>query len=324
MIPAHAPSDLHDEFLEQVNQGIEQLTFGNTQRPKRGQAHTNRPRIKRILAGYDGSEGSQRAFEWAKDLGSSYGAKVTLVSAFEPPSITDPGAMGNAWYPAYAEAFEEIERSVRRAVEGAADILRDLGVEADSLVVEGSPGREIARAAKEQAADIVIVGATRGGRIHRALVGSTASTLLHRAPCSVLIARGAPRPPRILVATDGSRVSYRAVAHALDRASRTGAELVVQHVLDYPAETPDDIPPEGFVKAVVERIQFPAAPPRVRYVLDVGHPAMRILLRTADEDAGLVVLGSHGKDALERLFVGSTSRRVANESHASVLVVRDV
>jgi len=319
---ASASDDLHVKFLEQVNQAIEHLTFGNAQTPRAGDARRNQPRYHHVLVGYDGSEGSQRALEWAKDIALSYGAKVTVAAAFTPPQASAPGAMGFAWYPDYVEAYGAIEDSTRRAAENAVSRLRALGVEATPSVVEGSAGREIARLAHEQNADLVVVGATRGGKLKRAILGSTAASLLSHAPCSVLIARGPPRPPRVLVATDGSHASYRAVAHAYHRASQTNAELIVQHVLDYPVETIDDVPPEGFVKAVAQRLQLPAAPPKVRYVLDVGYPATRILLRAGEEDVGLVVVGAHGKDALERFFVGSTSRRVANESHASVLVVK--
>lgn len=319
MPKAETTADMHETFLSQVNEAIGRMTLGGAERPTRP---ANAPRIKTIVVAYDGSKGARRALAWADDLARSYGASVTVAGVSTPPQIVDAGITGYAWYGDYTGALLDAKSSVRKAAEGAVETLRDDNVEAESVVVEGPPGREIASLAAQKHADLVIAGATRMDRVARALLGSTATTLLDRAPCSVLLARGDPRPQRILVATDGSHASYRAVAIAFHRASQTGAELVVQHVLDYPTQIADE-PPEGFLKAVVEHLRLPAAPPRVRYVLDVGSPAENILLRGGEEGAGLVVLGSQGKGALERFFVGSTSRRVANESHASVLVVKD-
>lgn len=315
--------DMHETFLEDVNAAIDRLTLGAGKRPTPAESRKGQPRYRHIVVAYDGSEGAERALAWAKELGRASGARISLVGVATQPPVTAPDAMGLAWYPSYAEAFHDAERSLEECTRSAADLLRESDLQADSVVLEGGPGREIARYADETSADLVIVGETRGGRVKRALLGSTAQTLLDRAPCSVLIARGDPRPARILACADGSHASYRAVAHALHRASQSGAELVIQHVLDYPTQRAGDVPPAGFAKEVVERLQLPAAPPKVRYVLDVGAPATRILLRAGEEGAGLVVLGSHGKEAVERLLVGSTSRRVANESHASVLVVKD-
>lgn len=315
--------DLHAKFLDQVNQAVDRLTFGVAAAPRTGEAHKHQPRYRRIVVAYDGSEGAQRALDWTKDIARAHGSTVTVVSSFRPPQVATAGAMAYGWYADYAEAYGAAERRARSAAEKGAQLLQALHVEATPIVVEGNAGHHAAKIATDQHADLVVVGATRGGRIHRALLGSTAATLLHRAPCSVLIARGGPRPARIMVATDGSRVGYRAVAHALHRASQTSAELTVLHVLDYPTETIDEVPPEGFLKAVAQHLELPAAPPKVSYRLDVGHPATRILMRAAEEDAGLIVLGSHGKEVIDRILVGSTSRRVANESQASVLVVKD-
>lgn len=315
--------DMHETFLEQVNDAIESLTFGDAERPVRGEAHKNQPRYRRLVVAYDGSEGAEAALAWAADIAAAAGSKVTLVSAYAPPRLAGPAAVGYAWYPDYAEFHATAQRRTREFAQHAEALLRGSQVDASSVVVPGHAGREIARVANEAHADLVIVGATRGGRVRRAVLGSTAQTLVERANASVLIARGPPTPSRILAATDGSHASYRAVAHAFHRASLTHSELIVQHVLDYPSVSADDSPPEGFVKAVAQRLALPAPPPRVRYVIDVGDPAARILLRAGEENVGLVVVGAHGKNILERALLGSTSRRVANESHASVLVVKE-
>lgn len=324
MKSAHATDTARREALDYIREAIEQLTFGSAQAPRPDDARSHQPRYDHILVAYDGSEGAQFALDWAKDLARANGSKVTIVTAFVPPQIADGATLGYAWYPDYTKWYGAIEKRSREAVESAASILNEQGIEAQSIVVEGHAGRTIARLAGDKRVDLVLVGASRGGRIQRAILGSTAESLLSQAPCNVLIARGPPQPRRVLVATDGSNVSYRAIAYAYHRASQTSADLIVEHVLELPGETLDDVPPQEFVKAVADRLDLPEAPANVRYVLDVGHPAKAILKRAEDDDAGLIVVGSHGKDRLERFVIGSTSRRVASEAHTSVLVVRDV
>lgn len=311
--------NLHDHILTEVNQAIDRLTLGNAEPIPR----VAQPRYQKIIVAFDASAGANAALAWAKDLARSHHGEVMIASVIPPPSLATPTAMGFGWYPEYLDTFAQLRTGARGHAEEAARSLRDEGIQARTRILEGSVAREIATLASHEDADLVILGAPSTSRVERALLGSTATGLLGKAPCSVLIARGAPRPARILAAVDGSTVSSAAVAHALHRASATGAELVVLHVLDYPEEDVSDLPREGFLKAVEERLALPAPPPRIRYVLDAGHAATRILRRAEAEDAGLVVIGAYGKGAFERLVVGSTSRRVAAESHASVLVVKE-
>jgi nucleotide-binding universal stress UspA family protein len=56
----------------------------------------------------------------------------------------------------------------------------------------------------------------------------------------------------------------------------------------------------------------------------VGMPADAIMQTADDRQADLIVVGSHGRSALERFVLGSVSKRVATESRCSVLVARQV
>lgn len=314
-----AMQGLHDAFLLNVNEAIARMTMGMGEAPKTG-ARSHRPRYRRFVVAYDGSEGANFALAWAKEIAGLHGSEILVANAFAPPNIAGAN-LGYAWYPDYAELYENAEKWARNVADETANELREGALKASSYALEGGAAREISKLAHEKKADVLIAGASRRGALGR-LLGSTATGFLEHAPCSVLIARNAPPIQRILAATDGSSVSYRAVAHALGLASELGTDLVVQHVLEYP-EQAEERHPEGFLKGVVERIQLPAAPPRVKYVMDVGSAATHILMRAGEEGAGLVCVGSHGRGRVERMFVGSVSRRVANECRASVLVVKE-
>ena len=57
-------------------------------------------------------------------------------------------------------------------------------------------------------------------------------------------------------------------------------------------------------------------------VAEVGEPAREIVAYAVDEDVDHVVLGSHGRDGLSRLILGSVSERVVRRSPVPVTVVR--
>jgi nucleotide-binding universal stress UspA family protein len=81
-------------------------------------------------------------------------------------------------------------------------------------------------------------------------------------------------------------------------------------------------------EAVVERDAEQAALPLrkrgVPVVIRVprGNAAAEILSRAKEDRAALIVVGSHGKGALDRFLTGSVSERVARYAHTSVLVAR--
>lgn len=307
-----------DETPKDVHDAVDALTFRAARGPE--VRRPTRPRIHRLLLAYDGSTGAQPALEWARELAKAHGASVAVAAVHAPPQVDVELVGAYGWWPRYLEEHARVQESLREAVDRAAETLRAEGIEAKPFLRQGRPVAELARLAEREGADLVVLGSHGRGPLGRAMLGSVGGAILDRVEASVLVARTPPRPAHVLVAVDGSHTSRRALALALRQASETGATLVVQHVLEHPDASP---PPEGFLKSVVERLQLPAAPPRVRYVLDVGRPAARIVDRAQEEGCGLVVMGSRGLGSFVGTLLGSVSRRVVHEAACSVLVVRD-
>lgn len=118
---------------------------------------------------------------------------------------------------------------------------------------------------------------------------------------------------RILFATDFSEPAERAYAHAVDLARRLAAELVVLHVQEREEEDLERtslLPTEAPASLTVREI--------VRYAEKPG-PA---IAETAEaESADLVIVGTHGRTGLRRLFLGSVAERVVREASCAVLTV---
>lgn len=130
----------------------------------------------------------------------------------------------------------------------------------------------------------------------------------------------------ILMATDLSARSDRALARALGLARDRGCALTVVHVVD------EDLP------ASLADAQADAARASIRGHIDglaggagadvavkivFGRPYVSILEISEDSDADLIVLGQHREDAFKDMFRGTTVERVIRAGNVPVLLVRD-
>ena len=138
---------------------------------------------------------------------------------------------------------------------------------------------------------------------------------------------------KIVVATDFSAASRRAFSAALDLARRDGARLVVLHVMMPPSPFGDDLPGswielEARARRDAERRLAAAVSQAERAriattsTLVKGAPAEVIVRVARREGADLIVIGTHGRSGLGRLFMGSVAARVLGTAMCPVLTVR--
>ncbi len=136
---------------------------------------------------------------------------------------------------------------------------------------------------------------------------------------------------RILAAVDDSPRAPQVLEAALEQARQTNATLRVLHVVAIPPEFPPaahtkagDSLPTHMRKSAEERLRAllqDVHDVQWEVVLADGHKASRsILEQAAKYQADLIVIGSHGYDAIDRLL-GTTAARVVNLSPIDVLVV---
>jgi len=131
----------------------------------------------------------------------------------------------------------------------------------------------------------------------------------------------------ILLATDLSPASEGASAQALDLAHDLGADVLVMSAIEQPSV--DGITRrlehlrlerELAAQGVVARGR--ARGVEVRFMIWVGTPGEAIVEAARSEQVDLVVVGSHGRGAVGRFFVGSVSEYVVRHAPCPVLVVR--
>ena len=139
---------------------------------------------------------------------------------------------------------------------------------------------------------------------------------------------------RLLCATDFSPASRPAFALALGLAKRDRARLFLLHVLMPPSPFLGDQLPASYVDLMVrarrevERrlgvlaAQARKAGVRVEAGFVEGVPADEILRAARKRQADLIVIGTHGRTGLGRLFMGSVAERVLLRAPVPVLTVR--
>jgi nucleotide-binding universal stress UspA family protein len=258
------------------------------------------PTFGRVLVGIDASPESREAARQAAVLTDPDG-RLTLLAAYDvAPAIVGGTGSGT---PAYFD--EDMQReSAKDALERAREALAGLAEPVGKLARGNAWEELIGEIAREQHT-LVAVGSHGVGRMRGILVGSTATEVIHRAPCSVLVARkaGGAFPSRIVVGVDGSPESAAAYATARHLAERFGVELspVVAH-------GGKGVDTRMLAMIVGESHEdFPGSPVEA--------------LAASAADADLLVVGSRGLHGLKSL--GSVSERVAHEARCSVLIVRE-
>jgi nucleotide-binding universal stress UspA family protein len=144
--------------------------------------------FKSIVVGTDGSDTASQAVHQAVDLARAVGAKVELVSAYEPvPEQRLSEERRQA--PEDLQWVINPREDVDATLEAAAAIAREAGVSVDVYPRQGDPADAILDVAEEREADLIIVGNKGMTGAKRFLLGSVPNKVSHHAPCSVLIIR---------------------------------------------------------------------------------------------------------------------------------------
>src|SRR4051794_7634852 len=141
-----------------------------------------------IVVGTDGSDTAGEAVRQATELAHAVGAKIHLVSAFEPVGNQRlreerqqvPEDM--SWM---VNQREDVDATLR----DAADRIQEAGVDVEIYARQGDPADAILDVAEEKNADLIVVGNKGMSGAKRFLLGSVPNKVSHHAPCSVMIIR---------------------------------------------------------------------------------------------------------------------------------------
>jgi len=144
--------------------------------------------FRSIVVGTDGSETAKKAVREAIELAKTVGARLDIVSAYEPVS-------GQRLREESREVPQDVQwkvnprEDVEATLEEAMEDVEGSGVDTETFAREGDPADAILDVAEERGADLIVVGNKGMTGAKRFLLGSVPNRVSHHAPCSVLIIR---------------------------------------------------------------------------------------------------------------------------------------
>jgi nucleotide-binding universal stress UspA family protein len=290
--------------------------------------------IKLILCPVDFSENSVKAYLHALSLAEHYGSKLVV------QHVVELWRYPSASYAATAGAYDEFLQAI---CDGGKNKLQEFvknhtydGVHPELVVQEGMAPDVILSFAQSQKPNVIVMG-THGHRgFDRLMVGSVTNRVMRRAPCPVL---AVPHPQdsdvggrehgqahhlnRILFCTDFSDNSTRALEYAVSGAAEYDAELTLLHVLE--GSESSEVK-EAVLSAVTEELNKLIPPAtrstlKIKTALRVGKPYQQIIQVASEWQSDLVIMGVHGRGAIDLAVFGSTTYRVIQLGPCPVLAV---
>lgn len=211
-------------------------------------------------------------------------------------------------------------RATRRAMMAA---VPDAGTPPIAAVLDARLARGLHDVAEAHDAAYLVLGSSHHSHLGRILFGASAERVIDGAPCPVAVAPPGFRetarlqPPAVGVAYDGTPAARHALRHAVDLGRAADLPLRVLTVThhghaDHARRCLAD------AEALVRdwgggRVSFEPC-------LHEGVPHTMLVAET-DGGVGIMVVGSRGHGALQRVLVGSISIALVREARCPVLVV---
>jgi nucleotide-binding universal stress UspA family protein len=268
-------------------------------------------KLERILLATDGSEFSEGAVREAIGFAKSCSSTLYAMSVIET----------NPEFEAYAPgAVEKMEKETLELLDQIKKRAQDKGITCEGVTRRGEDAHKyIIEEAARLNADMIVVG-RRGRRgMQKLMMGSVTALVIDKAPCNVFIV---PRMAKlscekILIATDGSEYSKKAITEGLSIAKRCGSEVKAISVAHKEGDLGEA---EENVKAVVDMGKNEGI--SVESLVVTGTPYESIVSVAREKNVDLIVVGTHGRTGLKRLIMGSVAERVIATADCTIMVIK--
>jgi len=295
------------------------------------QRATSRRAARRPVLVAIGASGGAGALQVARTIAERYSADMVVTSVVEPPPLYTFESNRLLLLPWLLEQLiGERHASVH-------DRLHQLGIVPPGLaeprvdVRYGNAAETIADVARELDARLIVLGIGPHSLRHRLFSAGRAWTTGRRAPCPLLaVGEGMQELPRVaVIATDFSPESIHAakvaltlladgaIVHLVHAWSRVEAVFPSAALATFNEQYAASLP--GRFARMIDAIG-PADHVRFQTLALEGRPADLVLAVAHSVRADLAVAGTHGRGALERWLLGSTSSALLRGAECSVLL----
>jgi nucleotide-binding universal stress UspA family protein len=287
-----------------------------------------------VLCPIDFSEPSRSALCYASAVADHFGVRLTLLAVDDPLlAATSLGLEP----PLGETTLAELKRFCCDTLPGWQSSPKRI----EFRVTVGKPAPEILREAKEQHADVIVMGAHGRGGVGKIVFGSTTERVLRETSVAVLVPPDAMPPATslseiarhincILAPVDlTAPSSQQTIRVASGLAEAISVPLAVGHVLEpislgYASGLAISSAEEkrrAEAEQSLARLTAAIGPHvRVRSVVVAGDPSDRIVAMSEDHEANLIVMGLHSSGLLGPRM-GSVTYRVLRRTNALVLAL---
>lgn len=296
--------------------------------------------LKNILVPTDFSTESIKPLLYGLALAQQFDSVLWLLHVIEPP----PAFAGFDGIPISTGEGETTGKAEAHMAEFAAKHIPS-HIAVTSLVRWGSTIGEISALATARNLDLTVISTHGRTGLSRALYGSMAEKILHRAPCPILVVRENEHDfvedssvseaktiklNRILVPVDFTDCSKKAVRYAEAFAWEFNAEIHCVHFLE-PEKPLIVVETESFRKAHEDEARREMAAQlkqidpsiRVESAIKSAAPACGIVDLADERKVDLIILGEHSRSGAKRLLLGGTTDEVLKRVRCPTLVVRE-
>jgi nucleotide-binding universal stress UspA family protein len=277
-----------------------------------------------VVVGVDGSPAANAAARWAAREAAMRSVELVVVHVARAAS----GAWPQRGWPALPLP----------PVDGEAEIADGMKVLEDTLgvIAKTTAPHQTARITTKlcfgpvvptlcqfthDPARMIVVGRRGRGGIHRALLGSISSAVVHTAHCPVAVVHNHPSPAEfsrapVVVGIDASPAADLTTAIAFDEASRRAVDVLAVHAMDHA----DTVQAEELLTQRLAGFHQRYPNVGVSRVITRAHPADALLNQS--QHGQLVVIGSRGRGSVTGKLLGSVSAAVVQACRIPVIVAR--
>jgi len=294
--------------------------------------------VMKVLCAIDGSRHSQWALDWLPHVCNPDDYSLLLVHAVDMAQFKSLSKLDRKTRSALVKVLDYSLEGAVRLLEGAELKASASWDSVRAKLLRGSPAVAVARSAKREQADLLVIGSRGVTEFQPMLLGAVSRKLLMQAPCPVLVVKKpANRLKRVVLGADGSIESWEAAAwlRRLPEHSRP-AVTVASVIPPLPMESLR-VPSralavgnqiEGALRREAQKLAARVAGTlrkagfSTKGIVLSGPPGAQLVTAAARERADLIVVGSRSGRSAHEYFMGNVADTVVKHAPCSVLVYR--
>jgi nucleotide-binding universal stress UspA family protein len=300
--------------------------------------------IRNLLCAVDFTDYSLQAFRYATEIARHFCAHLFIQHIVAvPPEATwsdDPSGLAKERLRGSRRMAEEELRRLQMEAD-----LGDLGV--TYMLHDGVVRSQILLTVTQKKIDLLVLGTHARKGVKRLFEGSLAERLVHEAVCPVMVVSrprkdanglaepGSLRLQTLLLATDFSRNSDRALTYALRWAAEWSGRVILLHTVEtgskavqpfYDLLPESDASLETRIREAWDKLRILVPDParihcELEYAVRDGDAGEQILDCAAEKQADLIVMGARGLGRASSTW-GSTLSEVVRDGRFPVLALR--